>query len=558
MKVGSKSLYFLLLVVSVAAGLRIAYIANRAAVIENEGAMYGMMADDLLAGREFPKVPTETRPQLVMGWFYPLTIASTDLFIHQTELAARLVSLIAGTSLVILVFLLASRLYGPSAAWIAAVLAALFPVLVDFSGAAYCETLYMALLVGGLYCAIRCFDESRGHAWIWAGVLFGCAYLTRSEALVIPFLTVFFILTLAKFRRFDMLSAVKASAGLLLVFSLFVLPYAMLFRIYTGHFLLEGKNRMNYTIGERILSGMPPSEATRGIDGNAHPVGPQLDLFDNLAWSPYPMGLGDLSRYYLHEAARNKGWIYRQILPSYVFGSVLLWVLAALGLFAEGWSLERLTRESYLLTIFGYIFFVLLGAQMPLLRYSLPVFPFGLLWASKGLTSLGAWAKQTTLSLSERWGFAANLNSLLFTILPILVMLGLSAANAGTVGELSESFPDNLGIKQAGIWLRAHSQPHSTVMSYESSIPFYAHADWLPLPYANSQLALQYVALKHPDFVAISYQMSGTTPYATDWLNHGIPDPHAQLVYDSNSPSPGHRIRIYRWIDSRSRIPGSR
>jgi 4-amino-4-deoxy-L-arabinose transferase-like glycosyltransferase len=549
-----RSLYLLLSLVLLAAGLRLWYLVTRAAVIENEGAMYSMMANDLLDGRAFPHTPTDVRPQLVMGWFYPVTIAATAAVVRHTELAARLVSLVAGTTLVVIVFFLALRLYGRPTAWIAALLVALFPILIGFSGAAYCETLYMTLLLGALYCAMRCFEEHRGWAWLWAGILFGCAYLTRPEAIVLPLLTVIFMVVIAWLRRFSLLAALKTSAGLLLVFALFVVPYTVLFKVYTGHFLLEGKNRMNYTIGQRLLSGMPPQEATRGLDGDARPVGPQLDQLHNIATSPYPMGPRNLLHYFLHMAAQNKSWIYREIIPSYVFGSLLLPMLAVLGLFGESWTSERLSRELYLLMIVGFMFVILLGAQLQLLRYAIPLLPFGLLWASKGLATLGDWATRTTLSLSDRWSYAPKVSSLIVMAAPMVILLGLSAANTGTVGELSESFPENRNIKVAGLWLHAHADKYPAVMAYESSIPFYARGDWLPLPYADSGLALRYIAAKHPDFVVVSFQMSGSTPYADDWLEHGIADPRAKLEYET----PGdvaRRVRIYRWVELSTNTP---
>jgi len=555
MQLDRKTLRLLLCLLVLAVGVRVAYLLSRSAVMDNEGAHYGMMAQHLLDGRAFPRPPTATQPQLVMAWFHPLMIAGVTMITRDTELAARLVSLLSGASLVVVLFFLGLRLYGRATAWIVATLAAFFPILVAFSTAGYSESLYLALLMGAVYFSIRCFDSDRGRAWLWAGMLFGCAYLTRPEALPLPFLAVLFILAGAAIEKLGIRPALRASAGMLAVFALFVAPYAALFKVYTGHFLLEGKNRLNYTIGQRILAGMPPGEAARGIDSNLTPVGPQLAQLAYLTHTPYPTRPPDLARYFLRSAAHNKGWLYSGLIPALAYGSILLWFLAGIGLFRRRWDRRRLLREVFLLSIVAYIIVILFSAQMPLLRYSLPLFPFGLLWASFGIAELGSWARGTTRSFPRKPALLVRAAPPAFVVLPMTLLLGFSAVGLCTLGELNETLPGNRVLKQAGLWLRDHcGEKHPVIMADEAVVPYYAQGDWLPLPYADSSLALRYIASKRPDFVVATYLSQGEAPYADEWLSTGIPDPRAQLRFEASDAS-GNRVRVYEWTNMAAESP---
>ena len=69
-------------------------------------------------------------------------------------------------------------------------------------------------------------------------------------------------------------------------------------------------------------------------------------------------------------------------------------------------------------------------------------------------------------------------------------------------------------------------------------------------PYANSALALRYIAAKNLTFIVVSSMESGGTPYVDDWLKSGIPDSRAHEIY--NSGNNDHAVRIYEWSQSHS------
>jgi 4-amino-4-deoxy-L-arabinose transferase-like glycosyltransferase len=547
MKAPSLRSHRLLIVLTLAAlGLRVGFLLTRTAVIENEGAGYAVQAEHVLDGTAFPPPSSEHHPDLVDCWFYPLVIALVTLVTRNTELATRIVSLLSGTSLVLSSYFLAVRLYDRRTAKMAATLFAVFPLLIAFSVSGYSEALYISILMPALYWSTRCLEPDAKKPWLWAGILFGCGFLTRTEALVLPFLVVLLMVVSVWLKRISFSQAWRFSVKLVLVFGLFVAPYALLFKIYTGHFALEGKNRLNYTIGLRVLSGMKPGEAARGVDQNLESVGPQLDDWRYLRYSPYPMGLPDLGHYFLRMAWHNKDSLYYELLPSLPFGSLMVWLLAFLGLFAEGWDARRLLGELLLMIVLAYIFVVLLAAHMQMTRYELPILPFALFWAARGIVVFGEWATRTAASLPRPSWLSATRLGIAVAAVPVLWVLTSAAVGLGYVSELEEARPKHIPLKEAGLWLSQQPAKSRVILADNNIVTFYAKGNLILYPYCDSATALRYIRKKNPDFIIVDYLGIGHSPYLEDWLNNGIPDPQAEEIYQGGNSTAG-KIRIFSW-----------
>ena len=147
----------------------------------------------------------------------------------------------------------------------------------------------------------------------------------------------------------------------MLVFCTLVIPYVMLFHHYTGKFLFEGKNLLNYTIGQRELEGKSLPVASRELTADLRELGPDLDTSAYTTYSPYKTGVRDIARYYVRAAHRNAKWLRYELLDSDHFGGGLLVALAFLGLVGRQWDQRRLFRESYLIGIGMYIFVAAFG-----------------------------------------------------------------------------------------------------------------------------------------------------------------------------------------------------
>jgi len=483
----------------------------------------------------------------VETWFFPFLIAGMTLITRNSEVAIHLVSVLAGSLLPIPMYFLGLQMYGLRVARIVACLAVFFPLAIALSVTGYTENLHLTLLPALIYAMFRCFDPAPGRWWLWTGLLAGCTYLNRTEAFVFPFFLVFFLVVAALFRKENLKKPILISIKVLLVFSVFVAGYATFFRIQSGHFRIEGKNNLNYTMGRRVTSGITPDYSAFGIDQDANEYGALLDQNRYVNYTPYPAGFRDLLHYFFIRAAWNKFWIYDELLPNFTIGAPFLTFLSFLGLFASAWSLRRLGQEVLLFCFVAYICVLLLASHAHLLRYCFPLLPFGLLWSSKGLETLYNWALRTAEGVRNHLNVPSRPFAAFVAVVPAIGMIVFSVAGVRDASEFAAVSLKEIPFKEAAVWLRAHSPENKYVMGSGEFI-FYSGGLQYINAYADAQLELRYIHKKKPDYLVLDELRDIHRPYTKDWLDHGIPDPQAKLVYATGTTP--NRVVVYQWAHS--------
>ncbi len=104
-------------------------------------------------------------------------------------------------------------------------------------------------------------------------------------------------------------------------------------------------------------------------------------------------------------------------------------------------------------------------------------------------------------------------------------------------------------LKEAGRWIRAHSEAGRRVVCYDTVITYYSKVTIIGLPYSPPVQVLGYVRSHEPDFIVLDTRDASLFPAVKEWIAHGIPDYRAQLVFDTGSTD-GSRSEIYRWRHS--------
>ena len=94
-------------VIAVAAVVRIAWWATYVRGIENEGAEYARLAENLISGHGY--VGIFGGPHVFFPPLFPWLIGFVSLGVHDVETAARVVSLFAGCGIVALVWAIGER-----------------------------------------------------------------------------------------------------------------------------------------------------------------------------------------------------------------------------------------------------------------------------------------------------------------------------------------------------------------------------------------------------------------------------------------------------------------
>jgi len=102
-------------------------------------------------------------------------------------------------------------------------------------------------------------------------------------------------------------------------------------------------------------------------------------------------------------------------------------------------------------------------------------------------------------------------------------------------------------LKEAGVWLKQYHPSPGKIMDTESSVvAYYSGGYYWSLPYAESDVALRYIAGRNPDFIVLNGRLMELRPYLRSWIEQGIPNRAARLVYSSGETLED-RILIYQW-----------
>ncbi len=158
--------------------------------------------------------------------------AFPGIFPHpEYVLAGRLLSAVFGIALIVLVYMLGTRLGGWRLGLIAATLAALTPDLVVHSHYATADMIMVTLTVLALYLIVRAYDDwEMDSAWPYIGAGLACGLATAAKlqgaVLVLPLALV----PLLRAKRLDDLLSGRVVGGLLAVAGGYLLatPYAIL------------------------------------------------------------------------------------------------------------------------------------------------------------------------------------------------------------------------------------------------------------------------------------------------------------------------------------------
>jgi 4-amino-4-deoxy-L-arabinose transferase-like glycosyltransferase len=467
-----------LVLAAVALALRVVLL-RALPVIDADGTIYVTLARQLRAGG------TPFDP--LFHPLYPLAIWALEPLAGDWELAARLVSALAGALSVLVTWALTRALLGAGAARLAAVLVALHPALVRSGAAAMPEALYALLLACGVFAGWRALAAGP-RAWLGAaGLLFGLAYLARPEgaAYLLGLLAAVALAAAADRPRARGLLA--WGGGALLAFLLVAAPYLLYLRGATGRFTLSGKIAHNFALGQGT-AGAPSGLPWRVLE-NAY-------LFQKYALPELlPGALALLVLPGVVARARRSGWLGRDG----VLLAACLPPFAALAFHIE-------TR-----------FFV------PVLPFLIPFMAAGALWAA-GVLVDGARARALALGLV----LPAALAVLPAALRPVL------RPEAGA--RLS---------RQAARWIAETQPPDAVLLDRKPFVAFYSGRPRAPLPrVAPDELADAARRAGARLVVLDSRELPYDRP-ALLGLVWAPPPPGLEVLRDFDAP-PADRLRVLR------------
>jgi 4-amino-4-deoxy-L-arabinose transferase-like glycosyltransferase len=534
---------WLLAILLIAFVLRLGFMLTLAPVISGDGCEYVRMGMEIRDGK--PLTGVFDWPETMYGTFYPILIAGISTLGVSAEHAAKLLALLFGTALVLIAFLLARYVYGARVAYLTAILFCLFPLFVALSGSVYNETIYLTLWLTAIYFSIKALDDFRLRHFVAAGLFFGFATLCRPEAFAYPLFVAFAAVLVAVVRKLAWASVLGGAMLMFATWFLLMLPYAVFQHVHTGQYRFEGKWNINYTLGNRINSGMGYIQAGFAIDDKLRPVGPLLDSSLYAAYTPYSHSLRDKLAYMGRVIHRNWPDAYAELF-SVDFGGPVTLLLVCLGLFGSAWNAKRFRHELVLLVMGLSLIVLMITAAHLEHRYAYPLPVILLLWAAAGVVAFRDWVCHTIECSAEKWKSTSAFASQFAVIIVIFALLLFAVVGVRTDHYFTMQREGFSGIKQAGSWLAAHMPPSGRICAIEGRVAYYADTTLIIFPYADSPTVLRYLESKPVDYIVLDSQNIRSNPTFGQWYENGIPDHRARLVFESTQGTEDH-LRIYSW-----------
>ncbi len=446
---------------------------------------------------------------------YPILIFLGSMVVGDHEIAGSLISVIAGSLLVVPVFFLLRGGYDQRTATWGALLAALHQLFIYYSTQVLTEATYTLFFFCAVFAGWQALRTNRTRYFALAGFIVGACYLLRAEAFGFIFLLLGMTLAIgltdkSVSKKHLLINCIALAACFIII----IAPYLIHLRIQNGAWTISAK-----------LSGHM-WQGNRGLDNGAirlvqHPLVPSFSImFTQFA-----------------RAVRSE-----LELLNFVFPPTFV-ALAALGLFGNIWTRERARFELYLL-MFLVAAFVGYAITLPNVRFFVPLIPLTLGWVMRGAFSIETWLRKTLL----RTGAHKQRSFAQLPFLPIVIgILVLSVMPLFFYLLRGDKWHDYSGQRQAAIWIKEHhTGPQPRIMASVPIAAYYAgglRLDSLVLQDEPYDVLLHRARQEGADFILVN-ERDVSKMQLWPLLEENIDHPGLRQVYKA-TPAPGHKILVY-------------
>lgn len=402
-----------------------------------------------------------------------LTWLASPLVGGDLEQAGALVSILAGTAAVGVLFVFLRDAFDPVTAFLGALMLAFHPFAVEFSSDVQSEGLYLALLLTGICLLWRALERASPALAGGAGLASALAYLVRPEGLGVSLIGGAAALGLVLSRSWRLRQASLWLAALALGTALVAGPYVVALRQETGVWSLTQKKSLGALLS--LSAGRSGAELARERSepaGQSLPVQQSLTLASRTTtWRELPLGDRLVPA-------------YSELWKAAVSGiRVELIALVLLGIWSvRGRPGRRGLFVASFVGLYGLLLYALaMNAGYVSRRHAIPPLVPLLGYAGLGAAMLGSGLVRVFARVADRPN-AVREATALWTAAVLIAAMWLPR-------DLRSRRDERLAERLAAEWLRAEDPAARAVGAGRLRVAYYAGADFVPIPPAGSQAA---------------------------------------------------------------------
>ena len=491
-----------------------------------DGVGYAVSGKNLFSGLGYS---LQGAPQIVLHPLYSILIGVSWFLTRNLEFSGQIVSVIAGSLLVVPVFYLTRGMYGRRAGLWTAIFIVICPPLIFGSTEVRLASLYTLVLSATIVIGWKALGSKNLFWWALTGLMLALCYLTRSEGIMFLPLFLLLCLLLSKSKISYSSSIMKLiglrSAALIATFVLVSFPFWQFLHRHTGNWISTGR------AGFTFMGYYGDSWEEANFELVSNPETARLEWLEQ----------GGLTNFVISNRSRLlarwgnnvlSAWSGEDkqsqslgISPWIVRGGLIFLILfISFGFIKFVRARHIAAKHVYLLIIASssliYFFF---GIDW---RYFYPYFPFLLIALALVVIMLQNWSRRNIAGSNRVFAKIA-------VYLPITVLLlAMGGYSVILMGKKLDYAPYEYKIM--GQWMRENVDDieNRIVMSRKIGVPFYAEAKHEPLYYGEYPGLIEYAEARNVDYLIIDqWTIPGTRPQFAFLLEEGEEHPGLEVVH---------------------------
>lgn len=409
----------------------------------------------------------------------PVLIAVTCKLFSNYELAARFVSIFAGSLLIFPVYWLGKYVYNKKVSLVAAFFVAFYPPLVFQSTQILTEPVYMLLATTVMFCGLKMLYEYSVAYAFFSGLISGLLYLIHPLGFGFTLLLIFWIITGTLFKLFliNKFRLIYMILSFLFGFLVIASPYLFYLKNVTGTWTLSAKASANQQMEAHVPGGV---DLFRSLDEqNKHVVIDQIyhqgDFIQATHAGKRPVehvALKPLLVKYIENVSK----MFSQAIPQFL--TLIPLMLLSLGLLGHTWLNKQGIKILYLLSCIVFYWLIVIPLFHINLRYLSPLLPLCSIWIAGGAYHVYDWLSDYLPLAKFSYKHRVAPNRIAMMIILITFLGGSFLPELGKVLHLNPTsddyYADPVGQKRAGLWLKKHADKSPVIMSRNHAVDIYA------------------------------------------------------------------------------------
>lgn len=486
--------------------------------------------------------------------FFPWLVAVFSFFTNNYEFAGRLVSVLAGSLLVLPVYFLAKQLYDESIGLIAAAFVAIFPPLAFQSTLILTEATYTLLVATAVYTGWKMLKRYSIVAAALSGILAGCLYLTRPEGIGFLFIFIVWLLVgcLAKIFLIKPLRAGYMFVALSVGFIVVSAPYFFYLKSSTGSWTISAKGAANMQM-DTPDDGSRPSFRALNADNTSVPIdevfhlGTFLKADKSAGNSVAKVTWKGVAAKYI----RNLYELIKAAIPSFM--TMMPMMFMGIGLLGAPWKWGQGRINIYLLSFIFFYWFIVVPLFHINARYLAPMWPLCAVWIAHGVSIFFEWLKnhESLFKFAKakklRPDFLAV--GLLVILVSVFSLLPEMARILARNPHSTDRWADAVELKEAGLWLKKNADKKVIVMSRNHVIDYYAGnfdiRESVTIPENSLDRILSYASHRGVNYLVVNERYREDYPLLGFLFDNPGNVEGLELIYEK-APGQGLKTLIYK------------